>query len=139
MSQSALLARHFGIPAVVGAAYCKCGPSCVACAACTTNASSAVLSSRTIFAAAGCKCGCCLPADFYAEAFLCTDGTVARAGDIVTVDGSNGVIYSGDLKKSDDSNDTNFRQLLQWAMQNKRLKTFVSTDSIVSLSSMFLL
>ena len=122
MSQSALLARHLGIPTVVGVGYCKCGPSCTACATCPQNSSSAASCSRPTLAAVGCKCGCCLPADFYSEAFLCTDGTTIRAGEVVTVDGTNGAIFRGDVKKSDDSHDPNFRLLLQWAMQNKNLR-----------------
>lgn len=52
-----------------------------------------------------------------------------QEGDILSVDGSSGKVYQGDVKKSDSSFSESFRKIIDWADETRELKVFANADN----------
>lgn len=52
-----------------------------------------------------------------------------QEGDILSVDGSSGKVYQGDVKKSDSSFSESFRKIIEWADETRELKVFANADN----------
>lgn len=52
-----------------------------------------------------------------------------QEGDILSVDGSSGKVYQGDVKKSDSSFSESFRKIIDWADETRVLKVFANADN----------
>lgn len=52
-----------------------------------------------------------------------------QEGDILSVDGSSGKVYQGDVKKSDSSFSESFRKIIDWADETRKLKVFANADN----------
>lgn len=52
-----------------------------------------------------------------------------QEGDILSVDGSSGKVYQGDVKKSDSSFSESFRKIIGWADETRELKVFANADN----------
>lgn len=52
-----------------------------------------------------------------------------QEGDILSVDGSSGKVYQGDVKKSDSSFSESFRKIIYWADETRKLKVFANADN----------
>ena len=53
-----------------------------------------------------------------------------KRGDIITIDGSTGSIYSGAVPTVPAGEDEDFRTILRWADKYKRLKVFANAETI---------
>lgn len=58
-----------------------------------------------------------------------TAETEVRAGEVVTVDGTNGVIYAGEVPKADPGQDEYFDRMLGWADGLRRLRVRANADT----------
>jgi hypothetical protein len=53
---------------------------------------------------------------------VCSDGSVLKEGDLVTLDGTNGVVYLGSVPMVDPQADWHFELIIQWADKYKRMQ-----------------
>eukprot|EP01032_Pedospumella_encystans_P017907 gene17907-20396_t len=73
-----------------------------------------------------------LSLDLDNETLTCTlcPSKVAKRGDIITIDGSTGYIYFGDLPKVQVGQDEHFRTVMQWADKYKRMGVLASVETL---------
>jgi pyruvate,orthophosphate dikinase len=128
-SLSAMIARHLGKPSVVGAGTCHCGTDCKCGPTCSCNVSAAAAGGMS---SPG-ECSCCMSLDTKSQSLRCYDGNAIMAGELVTVDGTSGTIYRGQLPTIKDLNDQNFRILRNWACRYKRMGIMSSVSDVVRL------
>lgn len=114
-SHAAVVARSLGRPSVTGAsAY---GMSL--CHRSSTAAKATAATGVSVEQAAGALAG---TGDLY---FLsCKDGRVLHKGDLVTIDGSHGDVYSGEIPTVPAGRDPDYQTLLRWADQVSQLLSF---------------
>lgn len=55
--------------------------------------------------------------------------TTLQEGDIISVDGSSGKVYLGEIKKSDSSFTDSFKKIIEWADEIRELKVLVNADN----------
>jgi pyruvate,orthophosphate dikinase len=63
-----------------------------------------------------------------------TDGTFLSKGDIITLDGSTGLAYIGDVAKVPAAFDEDYQTVLQWADKYKRMAVFANAESVVDMN-----
>ena len=66
------------------------------------------------------------------ETLTCTlcPTKIAKRGDVITIDGSTGYIYFGDLPKVQVGQDEHFRTVMQWADKYKRMGVLASVETL---------
>ena len=69
------------------------------------------------------------------ELLTCTaDSTISiHKGDIITIDGSSGTVYLGEMPTLACGLDENFRTIMHWADKYKRMHVFADVDSLESV------
>ncbi len=70
-----------------------------------------------------------LTIDYDAGTAVTQHGVVIKGGDIITLDGSTGEVMLGDIPKAEASESEDFRVLLSWADNHRRLKIRANADS----------
>ncbi len=63
------------------------------------------------------------------ETFFTINGTVINEGDIISINGYNGEIYQGAIKLKTGEMDDNFKTLLEWCKELKRLEVRMNADT----------
>lgn len=76
-----------------------------------------------------CVCGSQNMIIDYAEKTLRVGDVVLKEGDKISVDGSSGKVYIGEIKKSDSSFTDSFKKIIDWADDIRELKVFVNADN----------
>jgi pyruvate,orthophosphate dikinase len=76
-----------------------------------------------------CVVGCSeISIDYKANRFV-ANGTVVKANDIITIDGVTGNVYLGQIRTIEPEMTDEFKQLLEWAQQMKRLGIRANADT----------
>jgi len=57
------------------------------------------------------------------------DGKIVREGDAVTIDGSSGIVYMGDIPTIEPKITSDFTQILEWAQKAKRMGIRANADT----------
>ena len=70
-----------------------------------------------------------LHVDVEKKQFTTKDGTVIKAGDIITLDGASGEVLLGDVPRCPPGSDECFQTLLGWARKYSRLEVAANADS----------
>lgn len=65
----------------------------------------------------------------YAAGCCMADGTTVREGDIITIDGSSGVVYIGDLPMIEPRITRDFKTILEWAQKAKKIGIRANSDT----------
>jgi len=75
-----------------------------------------------------------LSLDLANETVTCTlcPSKIAKRGDVITIDGSTGYIYFGDLPKVSVGQDEHFRTVMQWADKYKRMEVQLGRSTMCS-------
>ncbi len=76
-----------------------------------------------------CVVGCSSIAIDYAKAQLKAGGQVLKGGDTITIDGSSGAVFAGDVAKIPPEIGGEFAQLLGWADARRKLKIRTNADT----------
>jgi len=76
-----------------------------------------------------CVCGCQNMIINYAEKTLKIAGVTLHEGDIISVDGSSGKVYLGEVDKVDAKFSDRFNKLLGWADEIRELKVLANADN----------
>jgi pyruvate,orthophosphate dikinase len=58
---------------------------------------------------------------------------VCKEGDIITIDGSSGNVYTGEIPTIPSGNDENYQIILRWADKYKRMKVFANAENIADI------
>ena len=77
-----------------------------------------------------CVCGCGeLKIDEDAKTITTKDGNVYHEGDYISIDGSTGNVYAGNIKMVEPTISGNFERFMQWADECRRLKVRTNADT----------
>jgi pyruvate,orthophosphate dikinase len=77
-----------------------------------------------------CVCGCeSIRIDLRKREFVTEDGRVIREGDMITIDGGTGYVYAGAAPLVEPELSPEFRELLQWADEVRRLRVLANADT----------
>ena len=70
-----------------------------------------------------------LNVDVAAKQFSTKDGTVVKAGDIITLDGASGLVLLGDVPRVPPGSDASFQTIMGWARKYSTLEVAANADS----------
>lgn len=115
-SHAAVVCRALGKPAVTGA--CAHGMH-------LTNAASSGSKGHGQGQGDASRAGA---ADLYS--LTCSDGKVLRRGDVITIDGSHGDVFIGEIPTVPAGHDPDYQTLLRWADKYKRMRVLANADTI---------
>ncbi len=76
-----------------------------------------------------CVCGSQNMIIDYTSKTMRVGDTLLKEGDIISVDGSSGKVYLGEIKKSDSSFTDSFKKIIDWADEIRELKVLVNADN----------
>ncbi|MBF0715546.1 pyruvate, phosphate dikinase [Gemelliphila palaticanis] len=76
-----------------------------------------------------CVCGAQSMFIDYATKTVRIGDITLKEGDIISVDGSSGKVYLGEVAKSDSSFTDSFKKIISWADEIRELKVFVNADN----------
>ncbi|MDI3327717.1 MAG: pyruvate, phosphate dikinase [Alicyclobacillaceae bacterium] len=77
-----------------------------------------------------CVCGCeSIRIDLQKKEFVTEGGRVVREGDVISIDGATGRVYAGAVPLVDPELSPEFRELLQWADEMRRLRVLANADN----------
>ncbi|MBF0713720.1 pyruvate, phosphate dikinase [Gemella sp. GH3] len=76
-----------------------------------------------------CVCGSQNMIIDYEEKTLRVGDVILKEGEIISVDGSSGKVYLGNIAKSDSSFTDSFKKIISWADEIRELKIFVNADN----------
>lgn len=80
-----------------------------------------------------CVVGCSqIEIDFEARRFVVDGGTVVKEGEKITIDGSGGRIYAGEVQTVEPEISSEFKELLQWSLETKGIKIRANADTVES-------
>ncbi len=85
-----------------------------------------------------CVCGCGnnneVAINYEAKTFT-INGKQYREGDYISLDGSSGNIYDGQIKLSDSNENADFKRFMSWADKARRLMVFTNADNPTDLQN----
>ena len=84
-----------------------------------------------------CVCGCQNMIVNYSEKTLKISGIILKEGDTISVDGSSGRIYLGEVDKIDARFSDRFNKLLRWADEIRNLKVLANADNEIDAKVAF--
>ena len=84
-----------------------------------------------------CVCGCQNMIVNYSEKTLKISGIILKEGDTISVDGSSGRIYLGEVAKIDARFSDRFNKLLRWADEIRSLKVLANADNEIDAKVAF--
>ena len=73
----------------------------------------------------------------YKEKTLKVSDVVLREGDTISVDGSSGKVYLGEVNKVDAQFSDRFKKLLSWADEIREMKVFANADNEIDAKVAF--
>ena len=85
-----------------------------------------------------CVCGCGNSNEVaisYENKTFTINGRTYREGDYISLDGSTGNIYDGQLKLSDSNENADFKRFMSWADKARRLMVFTNADNPTDLQN----
>ena len=84
-----------------------------------------------------CVCGCQNMIIDYKEKTLRISDLVLREGDTISVDGSSGKVYLGEVEKVDATFSSRFKKLLSWADEIRQMSIFANADNEIDAKVAF--
>lgn len=84
-----------------------------------------------------CVCGCQNMIIDYKEKTLRISDLVLREGDTISVDGSSGKVYLGEVEKVDATFSSRFKKLLSWADEIRQMSVFANADNEIDAKVAF--
>ena len=84
-----------------------------------------------------CVCGCQNMIIDYKEKTLRISDLVLREGDTISVDGSSGKVYLGEVEKVDATFSSRFKKLLCWADEIRQMSVFANADNEIDAKVAF--
>ncbi|WP_455938949.1 pyruvate, phosphate dikinase, partial [Gemella morbillorum] len=84
-----------------------------------------------------CVCGCQNMIIDYKEKTLRISDLVLREGDTISVDGSSGKVYLGEVEKVEATFSSRFKKLLSWADEIRQMSVFANADNEIDAKVAF--
>jgi phosphoenolpyruvate synthase/pyruvate phosphate dikinase len=78
-----------------------------------------------------------MPSDIVHYQLICADGTILNEGDWVTLDGSAGVVYAGEVPMVEPTRDEHYETVLRWADKYKRMQVLANAENPTDVKTAF--